>query len=200
MITRRAFAASTPRLAGGPFALCGCPQTPAVDPDNHHIFVSLGCATENLIQAAFAHGLRGDAQFDELTDAVRVTLEPVRARTTVLFKAIALRQCTRGDYDGKPQSGQELALLQRAGSSDKVRLLQLTELSAMEQTLDYVIHANTAQLDDAVRMRDRTGCTVCPPLAAALGFTGQRPNLVVRFGLGPLLPRSLRRPVEAVLV
>jgi hypothetical protein len=31
-------------------------------------------------------------------------------------------------------------------------------------------------------------------------MTGQRPDLVVRFGRGPLLPRSLRRPVEAVLV
>jgi len=39
-----------------------------------------------------------------------------------------------------------------------------------------------------------------PPFAAALGLTGQRPDLVVRFGRGPLLPRSLRRPVEAVLV
>ena len=38
------------------------------------------------------------------------------------------------------------------------------------------------------------------PFAAALGLTGQRPDLVVRFGRGPVLPRSLRRPVEAVLV
>jgi hypothetical protein len=30
--------------------------------------------------------------------------------------------------------------------------------------------------------------------------TWQRPDLVVRFGRGPMLPRSLRRPVEAVLV
>ena len=39
-------------------------RCPAVDPDDHHLFVSLGCATENLIQAALAHGLQGDAQFD----------------------------------------------------------------------------------------------------------------------------------------
>jgi hypothetical protein len=39
-----------------------------------------------------------------------------------------------------------------------------------------------------------------PPFAAALGLSGQRPDLVVRFGRGPVLPRSLRRPVEAVLV
>jgi len=39
-----------------------------------------------------------------------------------------------------------------------------------------------------------------PPFAAALGLSGQRPDLVVRFGRGPVLPRSLRRPVESVLV
>ena len=42
--------------------------------------------------------------------------------------------------------------------------------------------------------------TLRPPFAAALGLSGQRPDLVVRFGRGPVLPRSLRRPVEAVLV
>ena len=39
-----------------------------------------------------------------------------------------------------------------------------------------------------------------PLFAAAMGLTGQRPDLVVRFGRGQTLPRSLRRPVAAVLV
>ncbi len=218
-----------------------------------------------------------------------------------MFTAIPTRQCTRGDYDGKPLASEELALLQRAGSSDTVRVLFLTERPAMEQTLDYVIQGNTAQLADAafvkelkawirfngadaVRMRDGlySVCTgnpnipswigdlafrwiltpkgendkvarqvrssagiavfvgqaedkahwvevgrcyerfalqatalgvrnaflnqpvevaaLRPPFAAALGLTGQRPDLVVRFGRGPAMPRSLRRPVDAVLV
>ena len=36
------------------------------------------------------------------------------------------------------------------------------------------------------------------PFADAIGMTGQRPDLVVRFGRGPALTRSLRRPVPAV--
>jgi hypothetical protein len=36
--------------------------------------------------------------------------------------------------------------------------------------------------------------------AAAFGLNDQRPDLVVRFGRGPAMPYSLRRPVEAVLV
>ena len=38
-----------------------------------------------------------------------------------------------------------------------------------------------------------------PQFANALGIGGQRPDLVVRFGHGPEMPRSLRRPVQAVL-
>jgi hypothetical protein len=36
--------------------------------------------------------------------------------------------------------------------------------------------------------------------ASYLGLSGRRPDLVVRFGAGPDLPRSLRRPVDQVLV
>src|SRR5450631_4662146 len=34
-------------------------RCPAVDPEDHHLFVSLGCAAENLVVAGLAHGLRG---------------------------------------------------------------------------------------------------------------------------------------------
>ena len=42
--------------------------------------------------------------------------------------------------------------------------------------------------------------SVRPQFADAVGLTGRRPDLVVRFGRGPTLPPSLRRPVQAVLV
>jgi hypothetical protein len=51
-----------------------------VDPDDHHLHVSLGCAAENLIQAARAHGLRGEAEFDLARGAVRITLSTAAPR------------------------------------------------------------------------------------------------------------------------
>lgn len=39
-----------------------------------------------------------------------------------------------------------------------------------------------------------------PQFAQALGLQTERPDLVVRFGRGPAMPRSLRRPLDAVLV
>jgi hypothetical protein len=39
-----------------------------------------------------------------------------------------------------------------------------------------------------------------PQFAAWLGVGNLRPDLVVRFGRGPKMPQSLRRPVQAVLI
>ena len=276
-------------------------RCPAVDPDDHHIFVTLGCATENLTHAALAHGLQADARFDVARDAVQVALTPTTPLSSALFNAIDSRQCTRGDYDGQSLSSAELALLERAGTSNGVRMLMLTERPAMERVLDYVVQGNTAQITDpafvkelkawirfngadAVRTRDglfsvSSGNPAIPtwlgglafgwvftpkgendkyarqirssagiavfvgqaadkahwvevgrcyerfalqatvlgirnallnqpvevssvrsPFASALGLAGQRPDLVVRFGRGPILPPSLRRPVQAVMV
>jgi hypothetical protein len=39
-----------------------------------------------------------------------------------------------------------------------------------------------------------------PQFASAIGLGSQRPDLVVRFGRGPAMPLSMRRPVEAVII
>lgn len=36
-------------------------------------------------------------------------------------------------------------------------------------------------------------------IVAELGLGSQRPDLIVRFGHGPAMPRSLRRPLSAVI-
>ena len=38
-----------------------------------------------------------------------------------------------------------------------------------------------------------------PELASLIGLTGRRPDIVMRFGCGPLLPYLPRRPVAAVM-
>ena len=276
-------------------------RCPAVDPDDHHVFISLGCATENLIQAARAHGLMAEPSFDSARDVIHLRLTHSTAQASPLFDAIPLRQCTRGDFDGKPLSTRELDLLERAGTSNNVRMLLLTEHVAMERVLDFVVQGNTTQMADPAFVRElkswirfnggdavRTGdglfsvasgnpaiptwlgevafgwfytpkvenekyvrqirnsagiavfvgqiadkpnwvdvgrCyerfalqatalgirnaflnqpvevpSVRSPFATAIGLTGQRPDLVVRFGRGSTLPRSLRRGVPTVLV
>jgi len=124
-------------------------RCPAVDPDDHHLFVSIGCAAENLLQAALAHGLHGHAAFDEAAgQRLRVSLEPSKVHASPLFQAIPERQSTRAEYDGKPLSNSDLALLERAGQGPGVRVILLTERAALETMLAYVVQGNTAQLKD----------------------------------------------------
>jgi hypothetical protein len=277
-------------------------RCPVVDPDDHHLFVSLGCCTENLAQAALACGLQAIPRYDPTgSGSVAVSLEATRAQSSPLFQAISERQCTRSDYDGRPLSAEELRLLEKAGTSGDVHLVLATERIAMETVLEYVVAGNTAQMndprfvdelrawirfsaDEAVRTGDGlfAGASGNPAMprwlrsimmrlffapkseneryakqirgsagiavfvsgannraswvevgrcyerfalqatalgirnaflnqpvevgsirtefAAVLGLGNQRPDLVVRFGRGPTMPLSMRRPVQAVLV
>ena len=276
-------------------------RCPAVDPDDHHLFVSLGCATENLFHAALANGLSGNAVFDHDNDSLQISLERTQGVESALFQAIPQRQCTRLEYDGKPLSNAELWLLEKAGTRQNVRMIILDERTAMEQILEYVVEGNTLQMNDpafvaelkswirfsasdairtgdglysassgnpsvpawlgralfgffftprsendkyAKHVRSSAGIAVFvsesesraqwievgrsyerfalqatalgirtallnqpvevrklrPQFASFLGMHNGRPDLVVRFGRGPISPRSLRRPVTDVLV
>lgn len=124
-------------------------RCPAVDPDDHHLFVSLGCAAENLSQAALAHGLRTQMRYEPAAGgSISVALEPAPPFASPLFKAIPERQSTRGDYDGRPLSGGELRLLEQAGEGKDVRLILLTGRQAMEKVVEYVVAGNTRQMND----------------------------------------------------
>jgi hypothetical protein len=114
-------------------------RCPAVDPDDHHLFVSIGCAAENLIQAALANGLKGHVDFDAAGGrALRVAFEPTRPAASTLFQAIPERQSTRGEYDGQPLARQELELIEKAGTGDGVQVILMTERQAMEKILEVV--------------------------------------------------------------
>ena len=67
-------------------------RCPAVDPDDHHLFVSLGCAAENLVLAAAAIGLGTATTLAD--DGVTIGLEPGPSARSSLYDAITVRQCT----------------------------------------------------------------------------------------------------------
>jgi hypothetical protein len=68
-------------------------RTSVVDPDDHHLFVSLGCATENLVHAALASGLHADVRIED--NAIAVAFDETRPVRSPLFEAIPIRQCSR---------------------------------------------------------------------------------------------------------
>jgi nitroreductase len=273
----------------------------AVDPDDHHLFASLGCAAENLAIAAGESGMPGTLTFDPKNAG---TLSFVFGGSAVderaLFDAIPKRQSTRGLYDGRPINGSDLAALANSAAMPGVDLVLITDRPQMDRIRDLVISGNSTQMADPAFMRElktwlrfsprramemgsglfgpTTGNPALPEwlgramlgfvfdadaendkyrrqiassagiavfasqkdnpehwvlagracqrfalkatamgmkhafinqpvevpslrpiLAALIGMPGRRPDILMRFGYGPSLPYSARRPVEAVL-
>jgi hypothetical protein len=276
-------------------------RLPAVDPDDHHVFASLGCAVENIVQSAHAFGLRAVPSYDPHARGIRVDLDTGPRERTDLFGAIPHRQSTRAVYDGQAVPSEHLRLLEAVGTGDGVRMLLFTNRQQREEILSYLVAGNSAQIDDVAfvnelkswirfsygealstrdglfskasgspalpgwigrlifgqvftkaaenkryenQLRSSSGVVVfvsdknepaywaeagrcsqrfalqatalnlrhafinqpveVPAIrgqfATYLGMSDRRPDLVMRFGYGPELPKSLRRPVEHVIV
>ena len=277
-------------------------RTPVVDPDDHHIFVSLGCAVENLSLASAARGAPGVIGFDPGNKgSITFDFEQGRAVPSALFDAIPKRQSTRAEYDGRAVAPADLDVLARAAAVPGVDLVLLTDRKRIDRLQDLVLSGNSTQMADpafvselkswlrynprralrtgdglysvasgnpampdwlgphafdwfsttrseneayARQIRSSAGFAVftgageepahwvavgqaCqrfalqatalglkhafmnqpvevpglrPELAALIGLPGRRPDIVMRFGHGPTLPWSPRRPVDAVIV
>jgi nitroreductase len=276
-------------------------RTPVVDPDDHHLFVSLGCAAENLSLAAAERGRKSKVRFDpEGAGSVIFGFDGAPPEHSILFEAIPKRQSTRADYDGRSVTAADLETLTAAARIPGVDLILATDRQQIERVLDFVIAGNSAQMADPAFVRElkdwlrfnprqaletgdglfsaasgnptapawlgglmfdlvfrvatendkyvrqlrssagvaifvserddkdhwmRAGracqrfalqatalglkhafinqpvevAALRPQLASLVGMTGRRPDIVMRFGYGPALPYSPRRPVEAVL-
>lgn len=276
-------------------------RTPVVDPDDHHLFVSLGCAAENLALAAGARGFPGELRFDPANDgAVVLAFGGGPAAASPLLDAIPARRSSRTAYDGTPVSAAGLRSLAAAAAVPGVDLVLIDDRSQIGRIGDLVVAGNSAQVADrafiaelkrwlrfsprqavetgdglfsastgnptlpswlgpplfdlmfdaaaendkyARHIASSSGIAVfaarkedpehwvlagraCqrfalqatalglahafvnqpvevarlrPALADLIGLPGRRPDLVMRFGRGPALPWSARRPVEAVL-
>jgi hypothetical protein len=277
-------------------------RTPVVDPDDHHVFVSLGAAAENLALASAARGAPGAVRFDSRDQgSVVFDFEQAQPIPSPMFDAIATRQSTRADYDGHRVLSTDLDRLAKAAAVPGVDLVLLTDRGRIDQLRDLVLTGNGMQMADpafvrelkswlrfnprqALRTRDglysvasgnpalpdwlgphafdwlstaksqndayapqirsSSGIAVfvgagetpahwvavgqaCqrfalqatalglkhafinqpvevpglrPELAALIGLPGRRPDIVMRFGYGPTLPWSPRRPVDLVIV
>ena len=171
-------------------------RCPEVDPDDHHLYASLGCAAENLMLAAQAAGLKGHYSFDGSAPGVQVDLEKAPPSRTSLFEAITKRQCTRTEYDGTALSSEELRLLEEAGRGNGVSVMLLTAQSQKEQVAEFVAEGNRKQFGDPrwseemrkwVRFNARDAVRTGDGLyGAAMGFPDIPPwlgNLVMRFTL-----------------
>ncbi len=124
-------------------------RTPVVDPDDHHLFASLGCAAENLAIAAGARGRAGELSFNPANDgSVAFAFGGGQAVEPALFDAIPRRQSTRAEYDSRPVSAADLKRLANTASVPGVDLVLITERPQIDEVRDLVVAGNSAQMAD----------------------------------------------------
>jgi hypothetical protein len=275
-------------------------RLPAVDPDDRELWISLGCALENLLVAARAAGYAPEVIFPNTADVIHVRLTVDTPHGSPLFDAIPVRQNTRSEYDGRPVKGADLDQVQAVPLEPGIALHFVTNPMELNTVLEYVNQGNLRQFADrafvdelifwlrftkkeALASRDGlySACVGKPPvprwlgrmvvawtkpqrqadadakklrsspgavvvtsesedktawvragqvyerlaltmtslniksaflnqpievidvrrqLQTAIGLANARPQLLVRFGYADPMPRSLRRPVEQVLL
>ncbi|MEY9229939.1 hypothetical protein ABIF68_009265 [Bradyrhizobium japonicum] len=130
-------------------------RCPVVDSDDHHLFASLGCAAENIVQAAPMLGLNANVAVDTANPgSVSIALNRTAPSRHALADAITQRQCTRAKYDGRAVNSEDLRTVETAGALGGVECFIVTERSRMEAILDYVIQGNTMQMRDPAFMSE----------------------------------------------
>ena len=176
-------------------------RLPVVDPDDHALFISLGCALENLVVAAAQQGHVASVEYfpsDEPEECLRVRLsEAANEDTDALFRAIPERQSNRGTYDGHAIVDFDLARLMDANSRDsvKVRAFRVGDPD-IEPIIGFVREGNIAQFNDPAFVAE---------LVSWIRFTrrevSDRQDGLAAVALGfPAVPRWLGRWIMQTLV
>lgn len=164
-------------------------RVPVVDPDDHHLHVSLGAAVETLAIAGAALGRPGEVVLGP--DGPGFVHSAGSPRPGPLAEAIPRRQSTRAEYDGRPLDVETLGALAAAAGMPGVRLILLTEPAVLGQVRDLVVTANGAQMGDPAFMSElRDWIRFNPRAAIETGdglFSGASGN--------PSLPTALGRAV-----
>ncbi len=167
-------------------------RTPAVDPDDHHLFASLGCAAENLSIAAGSRGRTGEIRVDPTSDGgIRFRFGNASGGSSDLFRAIPTRQSTRAEFDGRKVTTADLRTLTAAAAMPGVDLVLISDRPRIDRVRDLVLAGNSTQMADRAFMRELTSwLRFSPRQAIELGdglFSVTSGNPVLPAWLGPLL-------------
>jgi nitroreductase len=167
-------------------------RIPVVDPDDHHIFASLGCAAENLALAVGARNQTGQLRFNPVNyGSVVFTFGAGTTPEPTLFDAIPFRQSTRADFNGKAISASDLQILAAAASVPGVDLILITDRAQIDRVRDLVLAGNSVQMGDPACLRElKTWLRYNPRQAIDAGdglFSALTGNPTMPTWLGPLM-------------
>jgi hypothetical protein len=131
----------------------------AMDPLGREMYLSLGCALENLVLAAKAHGYRSDVRLmptpGDPTHVASVALAPGALEPSDLYAAIPLRHTNRAAYRTNRAVAQ--VLLEQIGALADAPEVSLAWLSTDEEKALFsrlTIEATAAIIGDTEQARD----------------------------------------------
>jgi hypothetical protein len=120
-----------------------------VDAQHRELWISLGCALENLLTAARASGYAAEVAYPDSADLIRVNLTSDSSQPTPLFDAIPQRQNTRSEYDGRPIPASDLDRILSLPIEPGVSLRFVTAPDELETLVEYVNMGNLSQYADS---------------------------------------------------
>lgn len=137
-------------------------RLPVVDPLDRELYISLGCALENLIIAAEHEGYRASVEHSFENGSISVNIEPAdgiepadnKASNDQLFNAISIRQSTRRQYGGRPIPEADMEKLASLPLEGGVSVLFVTDPEKIERIIGFVKEGNSIQMNDRNFMQE----------------------------------------------
>jgi hypothetical protein len=120
-----------------------------VDAQHRELWISLGCALENLLIAARTSGYVTEVAYPDSGDIIRVNLTTDSPQPTPLFDAIPERQNTRSEYDGRAIPATDLDRLLSLPLEKGISLRFVTAANELETLVEYVNQGNLSQYADS---------------------------------------------------
>ncbi len=127
-------------------------RLPVVDPNDRELYISLGCALENLLIAARYAGYDSEVEYfpeGEPTECLLLKLNSFNAsRDSTLFRAIPERHTNRREYNKQQIPTADLNKLESVQKENGVTCVVLTGPRAIEQIIELVKEGNSIQMND----------------------------------------------------
>ena len=122
---------------------------PVVDADNHALYISLGCAAENIILAAANAGYDSDLKIDKDrtgTEFIKIVLHPQSGdHMDDLFNHIKERQVTRTAYSKTGVSPEDLGRLLNSAKFRGVQVRSFTTPEEIAHLQPFIIEGSNRQ-------------------------------------------------------
>jgi len=133
---------------------------PVVDRDNHALYISLGCALENIIIAASKRGYRCKVIYpNNANSEITVKLNYIDANSKIddnLFDYIAIRQVNRSKYSEKKVNDEELGKLKSSFNFEGVSIVILNGKTNFEKIIPLIIEGNNLQIQNKEFIKELT--------------------------------------------